>query len=161
DLNQLAQTLAVQRRTEEALALVREAVALAEGAVGPRHPLTLRLRGDLVGLLIPRDPVEARARLEVLRVEVPATFGEDSTANAGLFGRLGLLEMATNQYEAGIADMRRSAEILAHTHGELAQNIAAIHYMIGYAYLGQRDFDAAEGEFREALAIEERFDPDS
>ncbi|HWB79465.1 MAG TPA: tetratricopeptide repeat protein [Nannocystaceae bacterium] len=160
DLLDLGETMLIRHRYAEALALHREAYELAAQVAGPRHPIALRVRGELANSLLFVDAEAARRELDVLLVEVPAVLGEESSAYAAVLARYGTLELRANELDAGIAHIERSTEIFARIHGPWSSAQAANRYQLGYAHLVRGDSVRAEVELREALAIQERVDSD-
>ncbi|MCG8457804.1 MAG: tetratricopeptide repeat protein, partial [Holophagales bacterium] len=148
----LAISLRIERRFDEAEAIMREQLALARDRLGERHPTTVRGQQILAGILRragkPRETLEVSSRSAAIYREI---YGEDSPQAASANRDLLLSTMQVGDLERAEPLARQILEVFEKHHG--AENVRVIdaRWRLAAILEGLERLEEAAKSYRAAL----------
>jgi tetratricopeptide (TPR) repeat protein len=157
----LAQARRGEGRMDETTALLREAVNIAESALGDDHPTTAPALAELAQALEDAGEIaEAEQRLRHALAIEERVFGLGHPRVAQHLGHLGRILYATGRIDEAVDALDRAVGTLAAALDEsddveLRTQLARLHSNRGLAHADRGDLDAAIADYDAAIELRE------
>ncbi|MBC8066740.1 MAG: tetratricopeptide repeat protein, partial [Deltaproteobacteria bacterium] len=139
----------------------REALAIAQDVLGPRHPTTLVTRMTFVRISSADDPRASLSQLQEIEQELRSVVGERNARLASLQLAIAIAEGAMGELDSSEARMLGVVAMMRELAGAENNLVAGTHYQLGYVALRRRDLDGAWRHFSSSLELFDGMDPGS
>ncbi len=141
-------------RVDEAVQILREALATAESAFNPVHPSVSRYANGLGNALVMSGKLDdALVHYERADSITRAALGDEHPERAGLLISRSQIHTRRREFERSIALISKALEIWEEAHGPDHPRVGLAVNNLGVAYEGKGDTAMASSLYRRALRI--------